>query len=333
MHPSSVHYQILSAPTRGAAIAVVELQGPLDTLFTRLLPSTPTVGSASLRSVPGIDDLLVARTHDRHAYLFPHAGPAIIQALAQRLDTLGAQRRPPSGSQAFPEAADEIERKALETIARAASPLAVDLLLDQPRRWRDTPAPPEPATSERSHLLSRLLDPPTVVAVGPSNVGKSTLLNTLAERSVSIVADEPHTTRDHVGALLDLAGLVVRYLDTPGLSRADDNAQQSAQILALDAAARADMLLLCADAADPDPDPYPPVNASPSAQTLRIAMRSDLHQTTPAFPHDLAVSTLDLTSIARLAGLIRDWLIPPEVLADPSPWRFWNESDDPPSTT
>ncbi|QKK10189.1 MAG: GTP-binding protein [Planctomycetota bacterium] len=117
----------------------------------------------------------------------------------------------------------------LETLSRAVSPRAVDLLLDQPARWaaQGLPAPPldTPSTSpELSRVLDRLVVPPLVVAIGPSNVGKSTLLNRLAGRPVAVTADEPGTTRDHVGSLVDLDGLIVRYVDTPGLQARRDGA-------------------------------------------------------------------------------------------------------------
>src|SRR6185295_9623266 len=115
-------------------------------------------------------------------------------------------------------------------------------------------------------------DPPTVVAIGPPNIGKSTLLNALAGRSVAIVADEPGTTRDHVGVRLDLAGLVVNYIDTPGLDPrgAHEAIQREAQDLARDAARAADLVLLCSDPANAAP------TGVPARDTLRLGLRADL---------------------------------------------------------
>src|SRR6185295_9068425 len=115
---------------------------------------------------------------------------------------------------------------------------------DQPRRWQG--APPREA-GERDRVLRRLIDPPLVVALGPPNVGKSSLVNALAGRSVSIVADEPGTTRDHVGVMLDLGGLVVRYVDTPGLRQGADELEREAVSGAMEVASRADLLLVCGD--------------------------------------------------------------------------------------
>ena len=83
---------------------------------------------------------------------------------------------------------------------------------------------------ERSERWDRLLVPPRVVVVGRPSVGKSTLTNHLAGRSVSLVAEEPGTTRDWVGQVVELtvsdtvlaAGVAVRWIDTPGLRDVGD---------------------------------------------------------------------------------------------------------------
>ncbi len=55
-----------------------------------------------------------------------------------------------------------------------------------------------------------------VVFCGRPNVGKSSLINRLAGRSVSIVSPEPGTTRDAVSAQVQLAGQRVSLVDTAG---------------------------------------------------------------------------------------------------------------------
>lgn len=55
-----------------------------------------------------------------------------------------------------------------------------------------------------------------VVICGRPNVGKSTLFNALAGRSLALVHDRPGVTRDWVGT--DLAGLDVELLDTAGMA-------------------------------------------------------------------------------------------------------------------
>jgi len=57
---------------------------------------------------------------------------------------------------------------------------------------------------------------PVVAIVGRPNVGKSSLLNALAGRRISIVQDMPGVTRDRVTYHLDVNGRFVELIDTGG---------------------------------------------------------------------------------------------------------------------
>jgi tRNA modification GTPase len=74
------------------------------------------------------------------------------------------------------------------------------------------------------HRGERLRDGITVAIVGAPNVGKSSLLNTLARRDVAIVAETAGTTRDVIEVRLDLAGYPVIVADTAGLRALDPKA-------------------------------------------------------------------------------------------------------------
>jgi len=313
-------YTICTPTNVASAIGCIQIRSAdaedLDLFLSNARIDAP-IGSPVLRDFFGIDRGLAVRWNENTLDLFPHGGPAIMRKIAGELETHGLKR---ADSAAYPESADEIEQRMLETLARAASPRAIELLLDQPKRWRAH----DGGDLADSDVLSRLVTPPLVAAVGPANIGKSTLLNALAGRSVSIVADVPGTTRDHVGALLDLGGLVVRYLDTPGLlpdARGIDRAAIDAADLAVSSA---DLVLACGDREHPPPAE---VCARSGGAVIRVCLRADLGEA--GWGPDAVVCAQDGTGLAELAVLIRDCLVPPGSINDERPWRFWNDSDEP----
>src|SRR5258706_14138328 len=65
---------------------------------------------------------------------------------------------------------------------------------------------------------------PTVAIVGRPNVGKSSLLNALVGRRISIVQDMPGVTRDRISAPLYIDGKFVELVDTGGYGFVDPDA-------------------------------------------------------------------------------------------------------------
>jgi GTP-binding protein Era len=58
-----------------------------------------------------------------------------------------------------------------------------------------------------------------VTLVGRPNVGKSTLLNVVLGRKVSIVSDKPQTTRTQVRGVLNRPDTQIVFVDTPGIHK------------------------------------------------------------------------------------------------------------------
>lgn len=318
-------WSLCTCPIPGA-VAIIQLQGDVPAALSRLRVEPVKIGDVVLRSFAGIDTGLVARWSECCAHLMPHGGTAVVRSLVAALESAGVLESPPSTPEdAYPESADEVEARMLVALSHAASPLAIDRLLNEPQRWRERRDHRHGACSpEVASALWHLLRPPLVVAIGPANVGKSTLVNSLAGRNVAIVADQPGTTRDHVGVQLDFAGLVVRYVDTPGMRDDADVIERDAQRLALEIARGADLVLLVGDANAPPIDPakhFIGVN-----HAIRVALREDL---TPApWSADVRVSARTGAGLDLLVQTVRERLVPTAALEDVGAWAFWEPRSD-----
>jgi len=88
-----------------------------------------------------------------------------------------------------------------------------------------------------------------VAVVGRPNVGKSTFINAVMDRKVSIVTAKPQTTRHRILAVLTSVESQIIFVDTPGLHR---NAGKAMNRLmnrtAVNALADADLVLFVSDA-------------------------------------------------------------------------------------
>lgn len=87
-----------------------------------------------------------------------------------------------------------------------------------------------------------------IALIGPPNVGKSSLLNYLADRDVAIVSDIPGTTRDIVEVRLDIGGNLVVLQDTAGLRESTDQIEIEGIRRSHVAAVTADLVLHLSEA-------------------------------------------------------------------------------------
>ncbi len=203
-----------------------------------------------------------------------HGGVRIVQRLVRRLLDLGAELLTASDSDLAGPADHAfdwlcpLEQWMQQCLADAATPAAVGLLAPLGALWRQT------VTAWTTHLQAGRLDTVlaeaqalldqadvgnlwrgrTLAIIGLPNSGKSTLVNRLAGRNVSLVADRPGTTRDWVGEPVALAGWPVFLIDTAGIRVSDDPIEAEGVARALEQARAADLRLLVIDSSCPPSD-------------------------------------------------------------------------------
>ena len=90
-----------------------------------------------------------------------------------------------------------------------------------------------------------------VAILGRPNVGKSTLVNHLVGRKVSIVSDHPQTTRRRITGVVTLPACQIVLLDLPGFQRPFDSLTRRMQNAVDDALREVDATLVMLNATEP----------------------------------------------------------------------------------
>ncbi|QDU32424.1 tRNA modification GTPase MnmE [Poriferisphaera corsica] len=266
----------VTTPAQPGAVAILQLSGRRDEVLPLLKRLTGRERYEDRRvyltDYAGIDHGLTAVLpvqridHQVTAQLMPHGGLRVVQKMTDYLVSLGAIYEEQMDTMLmYPEANSRLEADVLAAIASAASPAAIGLLASQTQRWYEVIENQEVvdwgAVERDSERLNQLLKAPKVAVVGRPNVGKSALLNYLTGQNTAIVADLPGTTRDWVGAFVELAisdsalndevqlsnNVAVRWHDTPGLRTSNDEIEQEAIKLAKRVLDDADVLIAMRD--------------------------------------------------------------------------------------
>ncbi len=87
-----------------------------------------------------------------------------------------------------------------------------------------------------------------VTFVGRPNVGKSSLVNAICGRKISIVSDKPQTTRHRIMGVLTRPGSQLVFVDTPGLHKPVTALGERVNATALDSVSDVDVTCLVLDA-------------------------------------------------------------------------------------
>lgn len=85
--------------------------------------------------------------------------------------------------------------------------------------------------------------------VGAPNVGKSSFLNLICQRDISIVTDKAGTTRDIIESTYNIGGYPVRFADTAGLRQfTEDKIEEQGIMRTKQCMEQADLVLIMLDA-------------------------------------------------------------------------------------
>ncbi|PYJ08013.1 MAG: tRNA uridine-5-carboxymethylaminomethyl(34) synthesis GTPase MnmE [Verrucomicrobia bacterium] len=106
------------------------------------------------------------------------------------------------------------------------------------------------ATAEQGRILREGV---RAVIYGPTNAGKSSLLNRLLGYDRAIVSETPGTTRDTIEEVISLRGIPIRLLDTAGLRDSQDVLEREGIARTERSLATADLLLHVFDRNAPKP--------------------------------------------------------------------------------
>ena len=128
----------------------------------------------------------------------------------------------------------------------------------------------------QSNYGERLKDGFRVVIIGEPNSGKSSLLNTLANREAVIVSDIAGTTRDAIDIHMDINGYPVVFTDTAGLRDTTEIIEKKGIEIAYGKAKNADLIIAMIDGKNPNFDQFNDIASTCSEKIIYVINKSDL---------------------------------------------------------
>ncbi len=295
---------LITANTTGA-IAVIRITGrnarkALDCIFTPTSNPSPVQDDSRLLfgcfadDTGTIDEGLIsfAESENEGAVvdINVHGGQRITERILAALARAGCKLNAddPIGDSGFGLGFGDwtIERETKQALACCQTRRAVRFVAKQADRLKQHLAriAKQPDTVKIEELMSKsspglfLINGASVAIIGPPNAGKSTLINTLADRSETLVSPEPGTTRDWTEVAISIDGVPIRLIDTAGIRGGADDLEREAMRRGLVQSHNADVQLLVLDRSNPLPVSFLDDNVDllNSARLIVVANKTDL---------------------------------------------------------
>jgi len=131
-----------------------------------------------------------------------------------------------------------------------------------------------------------------VAIAGAPNAGKSTLLNRMLGGKISITSKKPQTTRNRILGIVHRPSSQLVFIDLPGVHKTKDPFNVRIVDLALSSIGDADLILVIADVANPDPN------------SENFIVKKLKEQKKPII---LALNKIDLIKKSTLPAVIDKW--------------------------
>ena len=183
-----------------------------------------------LTAAEGLIDLIHADTQAQRKWALKQMGGALQKLYDEWRDTLIHSLSLMEAYIDFPE--EDIPQTYLDDISRETQTLIekIESHLDDKGRGK------------------RLKEGISIALTGAPNVGKSSLMNQLAQKDVAIVSSTAGTTRDIVEVSMDVSGYPVTFADTAGLREPTEEIEAEGIKRALRRIQEADFVIAIADA-------------------------------------------------------------------------------------
>ena len=189
-------------------------------------------GRVDLTYASSVMDMINAKTKLQHKMALNHLNGNLANRIREIREALTEVSAYIQASLDFPEEIDETDDSAIEVSLTKAINM-MDKLLD---------------TADKGIVAKEGI--PTVI-VGKPNVGKSSLMNLLAQCERAIVTDIPGTTRDSIEEVITLGNLMLKLTDTAGIRETGDTVESIGVERAKNLAEAAELVIFVVDASSP----------------------------------------------------------------------------------